>query len=299
MNGQQRLAVQLMIGQGILFAAETMTIHQIGSRVSIVQLALIRGAAGLVLALIYARSVGCAVVRTQQLGLQLLRGAISLVYLWVMLYSFSRLPFADATALSYTQAASIVVFSALILGEAVSPSCWAAAAIGILGGLLIAKPSFAGWNSTYLIALAGASLNGLAFVLNRYLQRRDTQHTTMFYANLVQAAGNLPVFFLLNRFDFAATPLIGGLFLFGPIGMYLGIVAVKHAKASVLGPYTLLRLVIGIGAGLFIFNEHPDVWSGLGALLILISCLLSTGVLPVKAVILRAAGMRTAGANLD
>lgn len=295
----QRLAIQLMIGQGILFAAETMTIHQIGSRVSIVQLALIRGAAGLVLALIYARSVGCAVMRTKQLGLQLLRGGISLVYLWVMLYSFSRLPFADATALSYTQAASIVVFSALILGEAVTPACWVAAAIGIFGGLLIAKPAFAAWNTTYLIALAGASLNGLAFVLNRYLQRRDSQHTTMFYANLVQAAGNLPVLLLLDRSDFAATPLIGGLLFFGPIGMYLGIVAVKHAKTSVLGPYTLLRLVIGIVAGLLIFNEHPDLWSGLGSLLIMTSCLLSAGVLPVKPAILRAYALRMAAARLD
>ena len=69
MNGQQRLAVQLMIGQGVLFAAETMTVHQIGSRASIVQLAVIRGIGGLALALIYARSVGSAVLRTRQLGL--------------------------------------------------------------------------------------------------------------------------------------------------------------------------------------------------------------------------------------
>jgi drug/metabolite transporter (DMT)-like permease len=57
--------------------------------------------------------------------------------------------------------------------------------------------------------------------------------------------------------------------------MYLGIVAVRYANTSVLGPYTLLRLVIGIVGGLLIFNERPDLWSGVGSLLILVSCLLS------------------------
>ena len=62
-----------------------------------------------------------------------------------MIYSFSRLPFADATAISYTQAGYIVAFSVLILGETVAWQRWAAAAIGIAGALLIAKPAFADW----------------------------------------------------------------------------------------------------------------------------------------------------------
>jgi len=37
----ERLAIQLMIAQGVLFAAETAAIHQIGSRVSMMLLALI------------------------------------------------------------------------------------------------------------------------------------------------------------------------------------------------------------------------------------------------------------------
>src|SRR5438874_10192982 len=43
----ERLAIQLMIAQGLLFAAETAAIHQIGSRASLMQLSLIRAAAGL------------------------------------------------------------------------------------------------------------------------------------------------------------------------------------------------------------------------------------------------------------
>jgi drug/metabolite transporter (DMT)-like permease len=271
----ERFAIQLMIGQGVLFAAETAAIHHIGLQMSLMQLAFLRASAGLVLAVALARNCKFAVLRTRQLPLQLLRGGVGLLYLWVLMFSFSHLPFADATAISYTQAAYIAVFSVLILGEPVSRLRWAGAAVGIAGALFIAKPAFAGWNSVYLIALFGTSLNGLGFVLNRYLQQEDTAVTTMFYTNLVPVVVNVPAVMMteLPSLDiFLWTPAI--IFL-GPIGMYLGIVAVKHADASVLGPYTLLRLVIGLLGGVLIFHELSDILCVFGAFLILMGCKLA------------------------
>lgn len=273
----ERLAIQLMIAQGLLFAAETAAIHQIGSRISLMQLSLMRAAAGLGLAIILARKIGFAVLRTSQLRLQLLRGGVGLLYMWVLMYSFAHLPFADATAISYTQAAYIAVFSVVILGERVTPLRWAGAAVGIIGGVLIAKPAFSGWNVDYLVALLGTGLLGLGFVLNRYLQNEDTAVTTMLYTNLVPFLGNLPVLAttgLPSLDTFLWIPII----FFGPIGMYIGIVAVKHASASMLGPYTLLRLVVGVLGGIVIFHELPDAFSAWGAVLILAGCVLSSGI---------------------
>lgn len=272
----ERLAIQLMITQAVLFAAETAIIHQIGSRFSVTQLALIRGAAGLSLALLFARHIGFGVIRTRQLPLQLLRGVVSLLYLWVMIYSFSHLPLADATAISFTQTAYIAVFSVLILHESVTRSRWAAAAISIVGALLIAQPAFADWSSAYLVALFGTSLNGLSFVLNKYLQQKDTQYTTMFYTNFVVVIGNFPTLAITQLPALETCLWLPGLFLLGPLGMYLGIVAVKHADASTLAPYTTLRLVIGVLGSIVIFHELPGIVSTLGAVLILASCVLSS-----------------------
>src|SRR6516164_4243580 len=167
----QRLAVGLMIGQAILFAVETAMIHHIGSRGSAMQLALLRGGAGVTLVGVIAWNTGWSVIKTSQLPLQLLRGFVSVLYLWVLMYSFAHMPFADATAISYTQAAYIAAFSALILNERVTTLRWIATAIGIAGALLIVKPAFGDRNIFYLAVLLGTSLTGLAFVLNRYLQR--------------------------------------------------------------------------------------------------------------------------------
>lgn len=278
----KHLAIWLMIAQAVLFSIETAVIHGIGGRVPVTTLAIVRSTGGVVLALALAHKAGVSAVCTRQLPLQLLRGTVSLLYLWVMIYSFAHLPFADATAISYTQVAYIAAFSALILGETVTGSRWAAAAVGIAGALLIAKPGFAGWNAVYLVALIGTSLNGLSFVLNRYLQREDSETTTLFYSNLVPLLGNLPAL-AFSGFPSADTLFwVPSLLFLGPLGMFAGIIAVRHAEASLLAPYTLLRLVVSVGAGLVLFHEAPDVLSGIGAGAILLSCLMTTSIVPLR-----------------
>ncbi len=273
----QRLAVGLMIAQAVLFAVETAMIHYIGPRGSAMQLALLRSGGGLMLVGLLAWKTGWSVLKTNQLPLQLLRGFVSVVYLWVAMYSFAHLPFAAATAIAYTQAAYIAVFSTLILNERVTPLRWLATAIGIGGALLIVKPAFLDRNIVYLIALLGTSFNGLAFVLNKYLQQPggDSELTTMFYVNAVALICNLPVLSTTALPEPEVWPWLSGVLLFGPMGMFLGIVAVRHASASALGPYTLLRLVIAVIAGLAFFRERPDVLSYLGVAAILVSCLLA------------------------
>ena len=273
----QRLAVGLMIGQAILFAVETAMIHQIGSRGSAMLLALLRSGAGVTLVGVIAWNTGWSVMKTDQLPVQLLRGFVSVLYLWVLMYSFAHLPFADATAIAYTQAAYIAVFSALILNVRVTTLRWIATAIGIVGALLIVKPAFPDRNIVYLVALLGTSFNGLAFVLNKYLQRPggDSELTTMFYVNAIAVVCNLPVLATTTLPEPKIWPWFSGVLIFGPVGMYLGLVAVRNASASSLGPYTLLRLVIAIIGGVVLFREIPDLLSWLGVVAILSSCLLA------------------------
>jgi len=274
----ERFAVRLMVAQAFLFAAETAAIHHLGPRVPLMLIVLIRAAAGLALtlALALARSTCRDVFRTRRLPLQLVRGCIALGYGWVLTYSFSRLPFGDATAISYTQAAYIAVFSVFILGELVTPFRWAGAAIGIIGASLIAKPAFSEWNSAYLVALLGTSLNGLGFVLNKYMQREDSELTTMFYTNLVPFLANLPVLVFAPLPGPETLLWLPAILVLGPVGMYAGIIAVKYAGAAMLGPYTLLRLVIGLVGGVVVFHELPDIRCAVGASLILMGCLLAS-----------------------
>jgi len=130
-----------------------------------------------------------------------------------------------------------------------------------------------------LFALLGTSFNGLAFVLNKYLQRPggDSQLTTMFYVNAVAVVCNLPVLTATALPEPAVWPWLSGVLIFGPVGMYIGIVAVRHASASSLGPYTFLRLVIAVFFGIILFREIPDLLSWLGVAAILSGQVKATG----------------------
>ncbi|WP_210183166.1 DMT family transporter, partial [Bradyrhizobium lablabi] len=150
-----RFAVTLMALQGVLFAIETAMIHHIGQLANVMQLSLLRSTACLAVVAVLARNIGWSIFRTEQLPLQILRGFLSVTYAWVMMYSYSRLPFADATAISYTQTAYITVFSVLILHEKVTWLNWSAVALGIIGAALLVKPAFLSWNLVYLVALFG------------------------------------------------------------------------------------------------------------------------------------------------
>jgi drug/metabolite transporter (DMT)-like permease len=114
-------------------------------------------------------------------------------------------------------------------------------------------------------------------VLNKYLQRPggDSELTTMFYVNAVALICNLPVLATTALPAPEVWPWLSGVLLFGPMGMFLGMVAVRHASASSLGPYTLLRLVIASIGGIVFFHETPDLLSWLGIAAILLSCLLA------------------------
>lgn len=283
---RQRFAISLMLLQQIIFSAEITLIHYLGQSLSMLQFGVLRGLGGIIVAVSFSLfvSTNWQILRTHQFPLQIVRGLIVILYGWVQVLSFGRLPLSDATAISFTQAIYIVVFSFVILGET---QHWLprslAVVIGVAGAILIVKPSgfVVSTGFIYLIAIVGAGLNGLNFVLNKYSNRKDSAETTMVYGNLFQFSGNLLIlsYMSIHESQFPSVHFSPWWFLallfFGPIGMYSGIVAVKYADASALAPFTLVRLVIAVLAGMLLFYEFPDMWSSAGMIAICISCVLA------------------------
>src|SRR5438045_5288472 len=102
----QRLAINLIVGQGIFFLVETAMVHHLGGRIPILQLALLRATGGVVIATAIAWS-SSASLRTKQIKLHLFRGGVALDDVWLVMYSLGSLCVAVATALLCQQLASI------------------------------------------------------------------------------------------------------------------------------------------------------------------------------------------------
>lgn len=143
--------------------------------------------------------------------------------------------------------------------------------------MMIVKPGFQSFSGPYLFVLIGTSMNGLAMVLTKLLEQHDSPLTVMFYVNAVAficfspgLAGGISTMEL--------SPWLLGLVLLGPIGQYLGILAVRYADASTLAPYSYVRLVLAAAGALLIFGEIPDALTIVGATIVLASCII--GALP-------------------
>jgi drug/metabolite transporter (DMT)-like permease len=61
----------------------------------------------------------------------------------------------------------------------------------------------------------------------------------------------------------------------GPAGMAAGILALKYAEASALAPYQYVRLVFAGFAGLFVFHEPLGIMTIIGAMLIVVACIVN------------------------
>jgi drug/metabolite transporter (DMT)-like permease len=61
----------------------------------------------------------------------------------------------------------------------------------------------------------------------------------------------------------------------GPLGMWLGIAALRHADASALAPWTYTRLIASLAIGAVAFGEPVTAASAVGAAVIVTACLLA------------------------
>ncbi|PWS37518.1 hypothetical protein DFH01_11865 [Falsiroseomonas bella] len=217
------------------------------------------------------------VMRTGQLRLNLLRGGLSGISWYMYFLSFSMLPLATATVLSFTSVLFVTALAGPVLGEAVRWRRWTATLVGFAGVVAIVRPGAleVGWP---VAAAIGSAFLGAGIVLTtKMLARSERTITIMFYIGLMTTLMALPVAWPGLAWpgwrDFGLLLLTA---LCGPFAMVLWISALRLADASVIAPIGYVRLVFAAAFGVLLFNEMPDMWLGFGAALIVGSALYIT-----------------------
>jgi len=72
-------------------------------------------------------------------------------------------------------------------------------------------------------------------------------------------------------FETIAVKQIGGAIVFGVIAYNSLTVAMRAGDVSVISPFRHTRLLFALAFGIFVFDEHPDLLTLVGSLLIIIS----------------------------
>lgn len=263
-----RGALLVLLGSGA-FALNDAVVKTLGFTFHATQMGFFRYFFGfLILMPLFARH-GLASLATQRPWLHVGRAVIAGIGQVGAYYAVIELLLADATAIAFSRVLFLTVLAVIFLGEAVGWRRWTATSVGFLGVVVMVRPGQHGIDPVALFAVVAAFLFAVGLVLVRIMASTEPAHRILFYYHVGGA-----LLLLAPAVWYWRTPMPlewGMLFLVSVLttfGMVCFIRGFMVGDASVLGPMEYVRLVYAAAIGYFMFTEVPDVWTCVGAAII-------------------------------
>ena len=204
--------------------------------------------------------------------IQITRCILSVCEACFFVLSFRYLALADAHTIGSLSPVLVVFFSYLILREKINLATWVAIGISFFGVILIMRPGLTIFNPYLVIPLLAAFFYSLFQIATRLNAQYDDNETMLFYNGLIGViiTSILSIFFWqpLHSFSFIFFIFLGFFFC---MGLFLQIKALSITPASVLAPYNYTIIVWAILFGLVVYKEIPDIFTIIGAIIIVVS----------------------------
>lgn len=198
--------------------------------------------------------------------LHLLRGMLSVMMLGTLVYAVRVLPLADAYSVFLAAPLIITALAMPILGERVDARRWIAIGFGLVGVLVLLRPSSAGVMTLgALAAFTSAVCYALSAISVRVLTRTDSTASMVFWSMLMLAifAGFLaaPNWIPLQREHWLWLVAVG---ILGTLGQHFVVEAFRHAPASVVAPFEYTALLWAVAIDWVAWRHAPDASMILG-----------------------------------
>ena len=268
-----RAGILLMIAASFVFAIQDGISRHLAAEYNVILIVMIRYwfFAAFVCAVAGRQSGSIrAAAKTDQPGLQILRGVLLVGEICVMVTGFVYLGLVESMAIFTLYPLIIAALSGRILGEPVGWRRWLAIGVGFCGILLIIQPGFGVFSPYALIPLTSAIMFALYGLLTRLAARQDSAATSFFWTGVSGAVAITPFGLLYWE------PIIGMdimwmalLCITGAFGHFLLIKCYELAEASVVQPFAYMHFVFGASIGLLIFAEVVDLWTFIGAAIVI------------------------------
>ena len=191
-------------------------------------------------------------------------------------FALTLIPLAQVVSIEFTMPIWTAILAAAFLGERMTVWKIAAIVLGIVGVIVIVRPSTGEVNQGQLIALAAAVGFGISIAMVKSLTRTENTLAIIFWMLVVQSvAGFFPsihVWVWPSAWAWGWTVVIA---ICGTFSHYCMARAMLYADATVVIPMDFLRVPLSAAAGWLIYSERLDMFTVLGATLILTGNLLN------------------------
>jgi drug/metabolite transporter (DMT)-like permease len=222
------------------------------------------------------RNGGFAAMRTsrplQHIGRNLIHYAAQLGWF----YALTLIPLGEVVSIEFTMPIWTAILAASFLGERMTFGKISAIVLGVIGVIVIVRPVAGAINPGQLIALGAAVGFGISVAMMKSLTRTESTVAIIFWMIVIQgAAGFFPSLYVWIWPSLHAWGWIAVIAFCGTFSHYCMARAMLHADATVVLPMDFLRVPLTATAGWLIYSERLDMFTILGAALILTGNLLN------------------------
>lgn len=203
-------------------------------------------------------------------GLHIGRTSFGWAGVSLMFASVAFIPLADATAITFLNPVFAMMLAIPLLGEKVGRWRWGAAAVALIGAMILLRPTPASFQPAALLALAAAMIMGLELIFIKKLTNREPPLQVLLINNaiglVIASAAVLPVWQMPSPGQWAALVALGMLMACAQACFINGM---ARADASFVAPFSYATLIFAAAYDFLGFGVIPDAVTVLGAVIIL------------------------------
>jgi drug/metabolite transporter (DMT)-like permease len=261
-----------IIAGSLGFSGMAVIIKTLGETWSPFQTAFFRSFIGLLVLLPLVVRAGPSVLRSSVPLFHLWRGAAGVTAMLCGFYAFTHLPLATATAITFAKPLFMILVAVVLLGEAVRWRRWTATVVGFAGVLVMVRPGAGEFDPAMLVALNQALMIALAVAAVKKLPAEESNITVLVYfAVFSTAVTGLFAPFVWTTPTWGELGLAAAMGTIGVSSQAMVIRGFRIGEATAVSPFDYSRLIFAAGFGFVFFAEVPDLWTVLGALIIVVS----------------------------
>ncbi|MDN5782052.1 MAG: DMT family transporter [Luteimonas sp.] len=263
-----------MLAAVALFALMDTGLKILSPHYPALQVATLRGASALPLVLGWSlATIGVRGLLRVHWPLHLLRGVLGLVMMACFVYGLRTLPLTTTYAITFVAPLLVTAMAVPFLGEKVGPRRWAAIFVGLVGVLVVLRPTGQGMMTLggLAILLAAVCYAGAAITV-RLLAQRDSTQAMVFWLMLILVVGGGA----LSWHEWLPIQprhwwVIAGIGVIGTLAQVLLTEAFRRGEASFIAPLEYTALVWGVLLDVALWQVLPDGMTWLGAAIIIAS----------------------------
>lgn len=264
-----------MIASMFIFSAADTLIKMATSQLSTVQVMFyLLAGAGMLFALI-AKLQGDKLTHPKVFApVLLLRYFVEVAGMVGMVTALAKIPLSTVGAITQATPILAAVGAVIFLGEHVGWRRWASIIVGFVGVLLIVQPGAVAFDVNVLWALLALVALSVRDLTTRMIPT-DMPSSSLATFTMAAAVPVIIAWIVFNGESFFPTQAnwltVVPMVILGAVGYLLLIASLRTAAVSVVMPFRYTRIIFLLGIGIVIFGERPDIWTMIGASLIIVS----------------------------